>query len=60
MLNNFIKYNSTHLTFIKIFYKFKIKKSLNLIKEDGDLNDFINDIKFIMQQAPQQIIIIIL
>ena len=47
ILNNFIKYNLTHLTFIKIFYEFKIKKSLDLIKIEGfDLNDFMNDIKF--------------
>ena len=35
MLNNFIKYNSTHLAFIEIFYKFKVKESLNMLKHDN-------------------------
>ena len=60
ILNNFIKYNFTHLIFIKIFYNFKIKELLNFIRiDDLDLNDLIdNDIKFIPQQAPQQITVI--
>ena len=42
ILNNFIKYNSTHLVFIKILYEFKIKKSLNMLKHDDfNLEDFI-------------------
>ena len=52
MLNSFIKYNSTHLIFIKIFYKFEIKKSLNLIKID-DLN-FENFIKEISELTSSQ------
>ena len=36
IFNNFIKYSFTHLALIKIFYKFKIKKLLNLL----DIEDF--------------------
>ena len=45
MLNNFIKYNSTHLTSIKILYEFKIKKSLNILKCDNlNLENLIKEI----------------
>lgn len=55
MLNNFTKYNSTHLVLIEILYEFKVKEPLNLIKTEGlDLNDLINDIDSTSQQASQQ------
>ena len=42
IFNNSIKYNFTHLAFIKILYKFKIKKLLDLRDiEDLKLNNFI-------------------
>ena len=42
ILNNFIKYSSTHLAPIEVLYEFKIKESLNLLSiEDLDLNDLI-------------------
>ena len=45
ILNNFIKYNLIHLAFIEIFYKFKIKKLLNLVKiDDLDFDNFMNNI----------------
>ena len=62
ILNNFIKYNFTHLTLTEIFYDFKIKKSLNLIRiDDLGLNDLMNDnIELISQQASQQATVIVL
>ena len=59
MLNNFIKYSSTHLTFIEIFYKFKIKKLLNILNRDDFnleklINFFLKEVRLISQQASQQ------
>ena len=55
MLNNFIKYSSTYLIFIEIFYEFKIKKSLNMLNRD-DLNfeEFIKEISKEIRLTPQQ------
>ena len=40
MLNNFTKYNSTHLTPTEVLYEFKVKKLLNLLGIDNlNLND---------------------
>ena len=44
ILNNSIKYSFTHLTLIEIFYKFKIKKLLDLLNiENLKSNNFIID-----------------
>ena len=41
IFNNFIKYNFTHLIFIKILYEFKIKELLNLLNiKDLKFDDF--------------------
>ena len=49
IFNNFIKYYFTNLTFIEVFYKFKIKKLLNLLNIEGfKFNDFIKTLTFII------------
>lgn len=53
VLNSFIKYNSTRLIFIEIFYKFKIKESLNLLNINNfKFDNFIKifEILFILSQ----------